>query len=86
MLKIVLKRKSLYSKTILLSTINYSSLKLNEDPVAISTPKTLEKSFSEIPGPKLYPFIGNLLELKTFGLFILLNKNFISLTQFCFSN
>ena len=25
------------------------------------------KRFEEIPGPKSYPFIGNLLELKNFG-------------------
>ena len=56
--KMLRKNKFLfYLKQMLPPKINYSTdLRL--------------KSFSEIPGPKVYPLIGNLFELKSFGLFL----------------
>ena len=52
------KKNILYSFT-RIPKINYSTSIGNEDL----------KQFSEIPGPKVYPFVGNLFELKSFGLF-----------------
>ena len=52
------KKNILYSFT-RIPKINYSTSIGNEDL----------KQFSEIPGPKIYPFVGNLFELKSFGLF-----------------
>ncbi len=45
------------SKTNLINCISYSS--------SVASLKT----YNDIPGPKLYPLVGNLLELKNFGNF-----------------
>ena len=54
----ILKNKSLIIKPTSVCATYYSTSKSGD---AI-------KSFSEVPGPKLYPFVGNLFELKAFGL------------------
>ena len=33
------------------------------------------KSFDEVPGPKIYPLIGSILELKELGLYDRFNKH-----------
>jgi hypothetical protein len=55
MLKSVIKNQNF---NIYLNSISKRQLSKNENH---------PKPFSQIPGPKSYPFIGNLLELKTFG-------------------
>ncbi len=55
----MINKKNIFYSFTRIPKINYSTLIRNEDL----------KQFSEIPGPKVYPFVGNLFELKSFGLF-----------------
>ena len=57
--------KPIFAHTKRLINLNFCIRYQNKNITSIAG--TLIKSYEEIPGPKMYPFIGNLLDTKEFG-------------------
>jgi hypothetical protein len=68
----------MYSKNLYKSLLKNNHI-INKSLTSVATklkeqPNQL-KGFDDIPGPKKYPILGNVLDFKAFGIFIVIFRN-----------